>query len=654
MARFILIDSSVKGAGGHHFEYAARILDAAKAEGYQTILLAHKDFDKARWPISHDVKPVFSNTFWDHFVHYYVKRQPRRRTFRPPSFLYGLVRFWRRQVLRFRFSRSGLAYERAREYRLREIPTLGFTTHDLSALPSSRTGLLVSRATISLRALALTILGKVQQLGRALKPALRGLAFLLAAPFAIVLGPILLLRPKQDPARQFADEIDRALHIGKRDTGDIVFIPNATAAELRALALLRARRSKKGDLHWAFLFRRPVFDGYAHDYQRQGEAARLHRLQFAALKRVAPDARVSFHTDTNELTAQYDRLGVYRFSTLPVPVDPALAQRPKQAHQPLVIGYIGDARDEKGYQHLPRLISHLDREQGTSRPVKFLLQSNFNVPDGEPETRHAKRLLQHVRSDLVELVEGPLDQKEYAALARRIDILLIPYAAHHYSARSSGVLAEAIAAGIPAIAPARTSMATLIEPHRQAHLDALFRSPRAKLISSEKVVRLGGKPRKLFVPPDSKYVLARLALTEAPERYISITATFHNRFGLHLGTQTIHSWATTTSILVAFEVPVGSRVSVAIEAHGLGVLDRNTKIDAEFYAAEAPLPLHAGVALFESAEQDFVAAVSDLVLHYDEYRKAAEQLREDLLPFYSPAELVQRLAACVRPTGGAA
>ena len=46
MARFILIDSSVKGAGGHHFEYAGRILDAAKAEGYKTLLLAHRDYDR--------------------------------------------------------------------------------------------------------------------------------------------------------------------------------------------------------------------------------------------------------------------------------------------------------------------------------------------------------------------------------------------------------------------------------------------------------------------------------------------------------------------------------------------------------------------------------------------------------------------------------
>lgn len=651
MARFILIDSSVKGAGGHHFEYAGRILDAAKAEGYKTLLLAHRDYDKARWPIDHEVKPAFTNTFWDHFVHYYVKKQPRKLGLRPPRFLYPLARWWRREVLRFRFSSSGLAYERARNYRLREIPTLGFTTHDLSSVPSSRTGMLLARVTISLRAFALTMLGKAQQAGRVVVHSLRWLAFLLLAPFAIVLGPLFLLRPKQDPARAFADEIDRALRVGKIEADDIIFVPNATAAELRGLALLRARRSKKGDLHWAFLFRRPVFDGYAEDYQRQGEAARLHRLQFAALQRVAPDARLSFYTDTDQLTEQYDRLGVYKFHTLPVPVDPALAQRPKQAHDPLVIGYIGDARDEKGFQHLPRLVDHLDSDPATSGRVRFLFQSNFNVPDGETETRHAKRILQHARPGLVELVEGPFDQKEYAALARRIDMLLIPYAAHQYSARSSGVLAEAVAAGVPAIAPARTSMAALIEPYRQAHLAALFQSPSVRLVGAEAVTRLAGRTRKLQAPEDAKYLLVRVAMPEAPERYVAINVAFHNRAGVQLGAQTTHCWATTELALAAFEIPAGTRVSVSIEVHGLGVLERSTDVQAHFFASDADVTLHAGVALFESPERDFVTAVRDVAVHYTAYRAAAEHLHEQLTAFYSPSELVRRLAQYVRQDG---
>ncbi len=645
MARFILIDSSIKAAGGHHFEYAARILDAAKAEGYQTLLLAHKNFDKARWPIGHEVKPAFSNTFWDHFVHYYVKRQPRRIALRPPRFLYGLVRFWRRQVLRFRFSRSGLAYERARDYRLREIPTLGFTTHDLSALPSTRAGMLVSRIVISLRSFALTVWGRIRQVGAASARALRWLLLIVMAPFAILLGPFLLMRPKQDPARAFAAELDGALRMQKRHDDDIVFVPNATAAELRGLALLRARRNKKGELHWAFLFRRPVFEGYAEDYQRQGEAARLHRIQFAALKRVAPDANVSFYTDTDELTEQYNRLGVYPFHTVPVPVDPALAQRPAEAHNPLVVGYIGDARDEKGYQHLPRLVDHLDSDPATAGRVRFLFQSNFNVPGGEPEPRHAKRLLQHARPGLVELVEGPFDQKEYADLARRIDILLIPYSAHQYSARSSGVLAEAIAAGIPSVAPARTSMAALIEPYRQAHLAVLFDAPNVRLLGAEDVVRLGGRMRKLSAPDESKYLLIRAHFPEAPERYVRLTAVFHNRFGVLLGVHNVDCWATTETALAALEIPDGARVSVTIEAHGLGVLERETKIVAEFYAADAPLPLHAGVALFETPERDFVTAVRDVVIHYDHYRRAAGQLHRQLAAFYSPVELVRRLRA---------
>jgi glycosyltransferase involved in cell wall biosynthesis len=650
MARFILVDSSIKAPGGHHFEYAARILDAAKAEGYQTLLLAHKTFDKARWPISHDVKAAFTHTFWEHFVHYYVKKEPRRISLRP-RFLFPLVRFWRRQVLLFRFSRSGLAYERARNYTLREIATQGFTTHDLSALPSSRLGMILARVTIVMRGLAISAFEYAKRLAAMVGRGLRFLLLAIAAPFAVVLAPLFLVRPKRDPARAFAAELDNALRLQKRSAEDVLFIPNATTAELRALALMRARCNPNGDLHWAFLFRRPVFEGYEEDYQRQGEAARLHRMQFAALRRVAPNARVSFHTDTDELTEQYNRLGVYKFHTLPVPVDPGLGQRETRSRNRLVIGYIGDARDEKGFQHLPRLVDYLDSDAETSGRVTFLFQSNFNIPEGEPETRHAKRLLQDSRPDLVELVEGPFNQREYAALAQRMDVLLIPYYARQYSARSSGVLAEAIAAGIPSVAPARTSMAALVESFRQAHLKATFEQAKPggpRLIASEDIVRRAGRTRRLRMPPDARYLLISVDLPEAPDRYISIRAEFHSRYGVPLVAQSVDCWATGTRVLAGFEIPRGQRVAALVEATGLGVLERASKVCAHFYDSEQSVPLFAGVALFEAPERDFLTATREVVVHYEHHRRAAERLRVELESFHSPAELVRRLRDQVR------
>jgi len=60
MARFILIDHSLKGVGGHHYEYAVHILAAAELAGYQVTLATHRRFrDRHTLPKHWPVYPVF-------------------------------------------------------------------------------------------------------------------------------------------------------------------------------------------------------------------------------------------------------------------------------------------------------------------------------------------------------------------------------------------------------------------------------------------------------------------------------------------------------------------------------------------------------------------------------------------------------------------
>ena len=44
--KFVLIDNSLKGWGGHCYEYAERVLQGAEHQGYDPILAAHKNFLK--------------------------------------------------------------------------------------------------------------------------------------------------------------------------------------------------------------------------------------------------------------------------------------------------------------------------------------------------------------------------------------------------------------------------------------------------------------------------------------------------------------------------------------------------------------------------------------------------------------------------------
>ena len=58
----------------------------------------------------------------------------------------------------------------------------------------------------------------------------------------------------------------------------------------------------------------------------------------------------------------------------------------------------------------------------------------------------------------VELIDGPFDSETYANYINNSDIILIPYNAKNYFARSSGIFAESLYAGVPVIYPLKSWM----------------------------------------------------------------------------------------------------------------------------------------------------------------------------------------------------
>jgi hypothetical protein len=63
MSRFVLIDHSLRRVGGHEFDYAVCILQAAEADGQQVALVTHRDFrDGSRLPRDWQLQAVFPHT----------------------------------------------------------------------------------------------------------------------------------------------------------------------------------------------------------------------------------------------------------------------------------------------------------------------------------------------------------------------------------------------------------------------------------------------------------------------------------------------------------------------------------------------------------------------------------------------------------------
>lgn len=416
----------------------------------------------------------------------------------------------------------------------------------------------------------------------------------------------------------------------------IVFVPNATGAELDGLALLSECGHASAAAHWAFLWRRPIFFGYPESYKGQMEAVRPRRMEFARLRARAPHVSARFYTDTDQLTEQYNLLGVYPFTTLPVPVDPVPAS-PTCQSDVLTLGYLGDARDEKGFQHLPKLVEAFVPRRGEPQRVRFLCQANFNVPDGEPGSRYARGILMQYDQTLVELVHGPFDSAEYGALLRRMDVMLIPYAAESYSARSSGILMEALAAGLPVLAPAGSWMARIAETSRRRYLRSLFDGyePVSRIV--DYYGKIGGKI--LAVDPRATCVVLRLGFEADFTGYVRVKVRAINEFGVLVETRQVIAKAENGRVEVAVHKRPSPQFQWTARSIQGSAQVRPDEAELGFYTLDESVPLDDGIVLYDGPDE-IVRATQDLVKFYAHHKRAAERLRDELRSFYDPVALV--------------
>ncbi len=174
---------------------------------------------------------------------------------------------------------------------------------------------------------------------------------------------------------------------------------------------------------------------------------------------------IRFYTDTPELSLHYSESTGVGFVTLPIPFGVGVLETAMETRAPELvvrastqICYLGDARDEKGYQHIPAAIDGLpaDLRQGQ---MHFVLQSNFSQPGGDPQVARARARLQTMPRLLVDLRLKPLSDPEYFDVLAASDATFVTYDAVNYARRSSGVFTESLYAGVIPIVPAGTSMA---------------------------------------------------------------------------------------------------------------------------------------------------------------------------------------------------
>lgn len=286
--------------------------------------------------------------------------------------------------------------------------------------------------------------------GRA-RAALFGLAARLPAPLARSVAPPLrvlrrnLRRPTVDT---FAAELASALAVVGDVQNDLVLLHSVSAANIAGLASA-LRPSAVGAL--ALILRRTPREMDRDDAAPQPI--------FGVLRALADHfgSKLLLLADTAPLTQLWSAgLGLpVAVAPLPVVAPPVRTSPPAE---PPHLVFVGGARAEKGYALLPRLVRSL------AGAARFTLHSGAIGPADDPMVQRAHRALHAMVGPGLRLLERPLEPEEYGALLAEADLLLLPYDAASYGPRSSGILAEARAIGVPAVVPAGCWMADEVGP----------------------------------------------------------------------------------------------------------------------------------------------------------------------------------------------
>lgn len=184
----------------------------------------------------------------------------------------------------------------------------------------------------------------------------------------------------------------------------------------------------------------------------------------ARLRRQSPTgrSRLAFYSDTEPLADAWAALLGRSVRLLPIPVrlDELAPAAVGRTGGGAVVLFAGDARPEKGFEDLPRVIREV--ALATADPPRWSVQANLNLPEGQGHVVDAATELLALAGLGVDLVTEPLLYRDYTRRLHDADVVLLPYDGPAYERRSSGVLMEALLAGKPIVTVQGSWMADMV------------------------------------------------------------------------------------------------------------------------------------------------------------------------------------------------
>jgi glycosyltransferase involved in cell wall biosynthesis len=183
-----------------------------------------------------------------------------------------------------------------------------------------------------------------------------------------------------------------------------------------------------------------------------------------ALKPFMTMEKVHLAASNNLIAAQIKVIAEKPCPVFPVPLglaEPPKEYRSRSAKKTLRIGFAGEGRPEQGVDLLPDIIGEI---LATNQDVTFTVQ--FGCHFAEETTRNRLGAF----GEKVLFLEECFVGEAFHRLIGSFDALLLPYEACQYIERSSQIVIEAIALGVPLIVPARTSLALEVKRFGCGHV----------------------------------------------------------------------------------------------------------------------------------------------------------------------------------------
>lgn len=680
MAKFILIDPSIQDYQGHYVEYALRVLRAAEERGFEPVVAGNRKLQDLGMPVRS--RALYRFGFW----YSSTAVAPTRPI---QSWRTRMRSAWIAPILWMHYSRLGrwLSMDASWQTQLERQAWRGKVDPSLflgllAACLRYGLGSLLSLLTCWLPFRSLIDRG-MQSFAAYLSRVKEAFASRLAGIASTVTAA---LRPNGAVAqfvwqrvklRQFEKDTRALLDLEPLRAGDMVLLSVTSPVELTALARLFSACPESLRGTWHLVFRHNLQEAQVE--QALDEERRPLRNALRAFRASAPADRVFLYTDTEELTAHYNALGIAAFRTLPVPVGRAYFRGRKQAAitGSLRIAYLGDARTEKGYPLLPRLVGDLWPDYVAPGRVTFAIQSNFNSATGSPDVVVARAQLQGWPDDRVRIISEPLTPEAYREEVQAADVLLLPYDGDKYYVRSSGILAEALAAGVPVVVPAGTWMSMqLTRPHFEYHTSL---RDSVRVLESRRAEELdwsvGKSDHRRTATADwlsSTYRRRRVCRASIPDGASDVLIAFRQQSeiaGQFVELRILQRRGGQEVVRRNVRVIGGnsSEASTLIRLHRaarsveLSIRDPYSKLPMElhdlrldFLQSKERLP-RSSVGVILNRPGELTRATLELIRHHAHYFTTAQQHAEAWSKRHSPERLVQELlnAAADAPRAGA-